>query len=94
MLVFINLSWAGDWDNGIAITDRAVHHKRWGVVNHIPFAELPGKKISLEGSKVLVGTSYVLSIRGAVEPGEEIVKLLRRLVAECEKRLRTASREA
>ena len=68
IVALVNLAWFSAGENALVVTDRAIHHRKLASEAHIPFDDLPGTKIELDGSYVSVG-DHPLGIGGTATRG-------------------------
>ena len=84
-MALVNLAWFAAGENALVVTDRAIHHRKLASEAHIPFDDLPGTKIKLDGSYIEVG-DHSLGIGGTATAGPTIEAMLKAVVKACEAR--------
>ena len=68
IVALANLAWFASGENALVVTDRALHHRKLLSVAHIPFDDLPGTKIKLDGSYIKIG-DHTLGLGGTATAG-------------------------
>jgi hypothetical protein len=91
VIAVLNLAWFSSGSNALVVTDRAVHHRKLGVVAHIPFVELAGAEITVDGNYVSIGSDHHLSIGGTAAGMPKIESMLKALATECARRARDSA---
>ena len=87
IVALVNLAWFAAGENALVVTDRAIHHRKLASEAHIPFDDLPGRKIKLDGSYIDVG-DHSLGIGGTGTSDSTIEAMLKAVVKACEARQR------
>ncbi len=88
IVALVNLAWFSAGENALVVTDRAIHHRKLATETHIPFDELPGTKVRLDGNVMTVGADHQLSLGGTATPLPTVESMLKALVKSCEARRR------
>ena len=87
IVALVDLAWFAAGENALVVTDRAIHHRKLASEAHIPFDDLPGRKIKLDGSYIDVG-DHSLGIGGTGTSDSTIEAMLEAVVKACEARRR------
>ena len=85
-MALANLAWFASGENALAVTDRALHHRKLLSVAHIPFDDLPGTEIKLDGSYIKIG-DHTLGL-GGTATASTVEAMVNAVVKACEARQR------
>jgi hypothetical protein len=83
IVALLNLAWFATGENALVVTDRAIHHRKLGVETHIPFDDLPGKKVELSGNAISLGDDHSLGVGGTATPLPKVESMLKALEKAC-----------
>ena len=84
IVALANLAWFASGENALAVTDRALHHRKLLSVAHIPFDDLPGTEIKLDGSYIKIG-DHTLGL-GGTATASTVEAMVNAVVKACEAR--------